>query len=311
MLTFLDCRVMTVPTFKKPNLFVVGAPRCGTTAWVSYLSTHPQIGFSEPKEPHFFNEDFPDFRWARTFDEYQAFFSKAQDKAVIGDASVMYLYSKAAAANIAHYAPDAKILIFLRNQASFLPSYHHQLLYNHDESLVKFADAWSFARDGRDRIVASGCRESKFLDYAAVGRFSEQVERYIENFPPRNIMVVKFESWTKDPRAAYLSILRFLDMQDDGRVTFERVHAAHRHRFGWLSRITQRPPEWLLGYVAALKKGIGMPSLKIAPWLRKFNRAEGYGKEVDSSMNAELQGFFNEDNSRLSQLLARAGIIPN
>jgi Sulfotransferase domain len=302
---------MTVPPFRKPNLFVVGAPRCGTTAWVSYLSAHPQIGFSEPKEPHFFNGDFPDFRWARTLDEYQAFFSKAQDKAVIGDASVMYLYSKLAAANIADYAPDAKILIFLRKQASFLPSYHHQLLYNHDESLVNFADAWSFSRDGRDRSVASGCRETKFLDYAAVGRFSGQVERYIEKFPPQNIMVVRFENWIKDPRAAYLSILRFLDVPDDGRVTFERVHAAHRHRFGWLSRITQRPPEWLLGALGTLKTSIGISSLRIAPLIRKLNKAEGYGMEVDSAMNAELKGFFAEDNDRLHQLLAKAGIISN
>ena len=25
-----------------PNLFIVGAPKCGTTAWVEYLRTHPE-----------------------------------------------------------------------------------------------------------------------------------------------------------------------------------------------------------------------------------------------------------------------------
>jgi len=31
----------------RPNLFIVGAPKCGTTAWVEYLRTHPDIFFPE------------------------------------------------------------------------------------------------------------------------------------------------------------------------------------------------------------------------------------------------------------------------
>ena len=38
-----------------PDFFVVGAPRCGTTAISKYLSDNPNICFSRPKEPHFFS----------------------------------------------------------------------------------------------------------------------------------------------------------------------------------------------------------------------------------------------------------------
>lgn len=36
----------------KPNLFIVGAAKCGTTAWVNYLASHPDIFFAKVKEPH-------------------------------------------------------------------------------------------------------------------------------------------------------------------------------------------------------------------------------------------------------------------
>jgi hypothetical protein len=37
-----------------PDFFVVGAPRCGSTAFCRYLAKHPAICFSRPKEPHYF-----------------------------------------------------------------------------------------------------------------------------------------------------------------------------------------------------------------------------------------------------------------
>src|SRR3546814_2693851 len=40
-----------------PNLFLVGAAKCGTTAMASYLGQHPEIFFSDPKEPLFFGRD--------------------------------------------------------------------------------------------------------------------------------------------------------------------------------------------------------------------------------------------------------------
>ena len=43
---------------RKPNLFVIGAPKCGTTALCEYLSRHPKICFSDPKEAKYFHTDF-------------------------------------------------------------------------------------------------------------------------------------------------------------------------------------------------------------------------------------------------------------
>ena len=109
----------------QPNLFIVGAPKCGTTAWVEYLSSHKDIFFAYPKEPHYFCDDFPTFRWARTDEEYAHFFKNMNNEKIVAEASVRYLYSKNAAKNIYAANPNAKILIFIREHSKFIHSYHN------------------------------------------------------------------------------------------------------------------------------------------------------------------------------------------
>lgn len=80
---------------KTPNFFIVGAPKCGTTAVYTYLSTHPDIFFPErAKEPHHFNTDMPGFRWYPEKDSYMALFASAEAQAasIRGEASVQYLF---------------------------------------------------------------------------------------------------------------------------------------------------------------------------------------------------------------------------
>ncbi|MCH9035408.1 MAG: sulfotransferase [Planctomycetes bacterium] len=41
----------------KPDFFIVGAPKCGTTSLYEYLRQHPEVFMSRIKEPHFFGRD--------------------------------------------------------------------------------------------------------------------------------------------------------------------------------------------------------------------------------------------------------------
>ena len=41
----------------KPNLFIVGAPKSGTSALYRFLKQHPDIFMPKYKEPHFFSKD--------------------------------------------------------------------------------------------------------------------------------------------------------------------------------------------------------------------------------------------------------------
>lgn len=44
-----------------PNVFIIGAAKCGTTSLQHYLDQHPDISVSRVKEPGVFSEG----RWAQ------------------------------------------------------------------------------------------------------------------------------------------------------------------------------------------------------------------------------------------------------
>jgi hypothetical protein len=188
---------------------------------VEYLSSHPDICFSRVKEPHYFNTDFPNFRFAKNYKEYLNLFESCHCAKVVGDASVQYLYSKVAAQQIANFAPDAKILIMLRKPAAFIRSYHNQLLMNCDEAETCLRTAWQMSGIRPPERIPSTCREPQFLDYKCVGKFSDQVNRYFDYFPAQHIEIVFMEDWVKNPYPTYLRLMDFFVCLTTVRPTFK------------------------------------------------------------------------------------------
>ncbi|MBK9318289.1 MAG: sulfotransferase [Bacteroidetes bacterium] len=41
----------------KPDFFIIGSPKAGTTALYAYLAAHPQVCMSTDKEPNYFSGD--------------------------------------------------------------------------------------------------------------------------------------------------------------------------------------------------------------------------------------------------------------
>ena len=70
----------------KPNLFVIGAAKCGATYLHDVLSQHGEIFMSGIKEPRYFTRD--DHRELRAW--HEELFSENPDKAVIGESSPSY-----------------------------------------------------------------------------------------------------------------------------------------------------------------------------------------------------------------------------
>jgi hypothetical protein len=112
---------------RKPDFFIVGAPKSGTTAMYFYLKQHPEIFMPERKELHFFGSDFFAPHFVRDLKDYLKFFEGADNKKRIGEASPWYLYSKRAAFEIKEFNPDADIIIMLRNPVDMMYSLRETL----------------------------------------------------------------------------------------------------------------------------------------------------------------------------------------
>jgi hypothetical protein len=90
---------------KRPNFFIVGAPKCGTIALYTYLRRHPAV-FMSHKEVHYFGHDLGHrYCGAMSEEDYLKLFTPAGAESALGDASVWYLFSKSAAQEIHDFDP--------------------------------------------------------------------------------------------------------------------------------------------------------------------------------------------------------------
>src|SRR5262245_27125154 len=126
---------------RQPDVFIVGAPRCGTTAMWQYLGDHPDVYMSPRKEPWFFCRDlrFSD-PIPRTLDAYLANFAEAREQARVGEASAWYLYSREAATAIKAFSPAARIIVMLRDPVAVMHSLHDLHVYAGTEDIADFAE---------------------------------------------------------------------------------------------------------------------------------------------------------------------------
>jgi len=124
-----------------PDFFIVGAPKCGTTAMYIYLKEHPEIFMPEEKELHYFGSDLKSHWFQRDLNKYLSHFSACNGKKRVGEASVWYLYSKKAATEIKDFSPSSRIIIMLRNPIDMMYSNYYQFLYNGNENLPSFNEA--------------------------------------------------------------------------------------------------------------------------------------------------------------------------
>jgi len=291
----------------KPNFFIIGAPKCGTTALSEYLKDHPNVFISPSKEPHYFSPDIPKYRLANSIEEYLHLFDNATDKhTMIGEASVFYLYSKKAAQLIKEFNPAAKIIIMLRNPIDLVHSMHSQLLYTRDEDIEDFAKAWSFIEKRKmGESIPKYCRDRKLLFYDEIAKLGEQLERIYNVFPEQQIEIIFSEDFFNDTEAVYKEVLEFLNLPYDGRTDFPKINKNKQHKLSKLADFTQRPPEWLVNIVLNIKNAIGLKRIKILQSLRNINSVETIRAPIDASTKLLLINNYRDDIVRLSELTGK------
>jgi hypothetical protein len=180
---------------------------------------------SEVKEPQFFATDQrsrlsrrgeqPSARRPRTLDAYTALFAAAGAEQLVGEASPQYLRSKVAAGAIAALRPDARIVAILREPASFLRSFHLQMVSSRVETETDFQTAIEREDDRRaGRRIPHGCHHPEALLYSDHVRYVEQLRRYREVFPPEQVLVLIYEDFRGDNETTVRRVRRFLGVDD-------------------------------------------------------------------------------------------------
>lgn len=292
----------------KPNFFIVGAPKCGTTAISEYLRSHPSVFMSTPKEPGYFATDLPGLRYVDTLRYYENLFQHARPRhTVVGEASPSYLYSKNAIAEIIRYNPAAKLLVMLRRPVGQLPSYHSQLCYSGFEDQTDFRRAWELQEERRRGIsIPHSCREPGLLQYAKVAAFAEQLKRLYDAVPDDQVLVLLYEEFIADIPGNYRRILTFLDLPDDGRTDFPVVNSRKAARSELFGGLLHSPPTWARHW---LQRAAGTRLhdllLSLHAFLLRSNTRPSEKKALDPAFREQLVAYFADDVRRLENILQR------
>jgi hypothetical protein len=234
---------------KRTDFFIAGNSKSGTSALYFFLNQHPEICMSSPKEPNFFATDFCHDQDMGAFtrksaSDYRGFFDDPTGTRLRGEASACYLYSKEAAANIAAYNPEARIIAIFREPVSFLHSYHLQQLKNpvsEGETVKDFETALTLESDRRaGKSIPAGCLIPELLFYSERIKYADHLGRFYDHFPREQVLVLFYEDFKADNQAVYKEILEFVGVAPDHQPTFRRHNAGQKLKSKTAQRFVHR-----------------------------------------------------------------------
>jgi hypothetical protein len=303
---------------KKPNLFIVGAPKSGTTSLYNYLKGHSDAFMSEPKEPYYFCDDFrvesdrfhggKEFFHYRTQKEYLNLFKGSKEEKVAGEASTIYLYSKVAAKRIFEFNPEAKIIIMIREPVDFLNSLHAHFYYTSAENISGFKEALTIEDDRKKgKKIPKTVLFPSYMYYSDVVRFSDQIQRYLKLFPRDQIKLIVFDDFTNNTKIIFEEVLEFLDIDPSYKPEFKVYNPGKKPRL----RLYTRFARMHLYRVKQLTTNTTPIIQKIHPNLRKIHEyLRGKNRYVkrqplEVGLRKELMQNLKSEVEKLSKLFHR------
>ena len=206
-----------------PDLFVVGAPKAGTTALHTALAGHPALHMSPVKEPKFYlcderpppkqggpgdNHSLREWVWHR--DRYEALFEYAPPGALKGESTPFYLWSRSAQRRIAREIPGARFVAVVRDPVDRAYSNWTHLWSDGLEPVGDFLEAC----DLEPERAAAGW--APFWRYRGLGRYGQQIEHLLTLFPSDQVHVLRYRDLVDDPADTLTRIAKFLEIDPEG-----------------------------------------------------------------------------------------------
>ncbi len=305
----------------QPTFVVAGAARSGTSSLYRWLNQHPSIYMCPVKETNYFAQiterfvgpgddvasapvrdeqgnvgRYRRYAYISSWDEYRSLFEGSESYPARGEASNSYLYYRGSAGRIRAAIPHCKIIIVLRNPVERAISHYRAMVHWGRETLPV-----NEALEAGAERVRSGWEWS--WDYKGVSLYAEQVEQYLDVFPPEQLRIWLFENVHRDHVAFYREVCSFIGAGNDPFLPdFEPRNAAPRVEEVGLRRMRQR------------MRPVGRAYDRL-PWsIKRVTRpwiAKALGTRpltISHETRRDLTEYFQDDVRRLQRLLPQLDI---
>jgi hypothetical protein len=210
-----------------PDFLIIGAQKAGTTALYAYLRRHPAITGPSWKEVSYF-----DRHYERGEAWYRGNFPnvvRARGK-LVGEASPSYIFHPLGPERVKALVPEARLVALVRNPVDrALSHYHHEVALGREP--LRFEEALDAEeerlRGEEERLAAEpGYFSSAWWSHAykARGRYAEQLERWLELFPRKQLLILPSEELGTDPEPTHAQVLEFLGAAPHRLDSYPRVY---------------------------------------------------------------------------------------
>ncbi len=193
---------------RRPNLFIIGAMKCGTSSLHNYLGAHPEIFMCDPKEPcglvapEELRRHWPgmaELGFAGSRESYLGLFAAGGDCRYLGESSTLYTKLPeitGVPARLEELCPEARLIYIVRDPVERTISHY-----------------WHMVRqEGDRRDMLTAIRDDpRFGD---VSNYAMQLEPYLERFGRERILVLTLEEMTASPGETLGTVAAWLGVDD-------------------------------------------------------------------------------------------------
>ncbi|HEY7830588.1 MAG TPA: sulfotransferase [Solirubrobacteraceae bacterium] len=193
-----------------PDFVGIGAQRSGTTRWFDLVIEHPLIEAppATRKELHYFDRFHPGGFTASDAAAYHDYFPRPRGH-LTGEWTPVYLAAPWAPPMLAAAAPDAKLLVSLRDPVERYLSglqRHNRVARASDTPLDAMAPLDAFMR----------------------GFYHAQLTHLLAHFDRSRVLILQYECCVRDPVAQLRRTFAFLGLQDTSFLPGLEAHPNHQ-----------------------------------------------------------------------------------
>ena len=235
--------------------------------------------------------------------EYLSYFDGVRSEKRIGESSVLYFSSETAAQEIAAFAPDALIIIMLRNPVDMLHSYYHDAVKDGNEDIMTFEEALAAETDRRQgKRIPKTTHNIGGLYYSDVIKFADQVQRYLDCFGRERVRIILFDDLRDDVVQVYRDTLTFLGVEPFFQPELKIINSSHVSRSQAFMNFLNYPSRWQSQLRSMIPRPIRSAGGRI---LRRLNVVYKPRPPLSPDLRKRLEKEFSPEVDKLSAVLER------
>jgi len=194
------------------DFLIIGAQKSGTTTLFQLLDEHPGIYVPPGKEvPVFTRDDLSEVDLATYMDEH---FGAMPQGDLIGKVTPHYLVDPRVPARIATFAPNAKLVVILRDPVDRAFS-HYRMSVRRELETRSFDQAVEDMLRPENLAIARALpagRSSENLTYVVWGEYGRLLQPYADQIAKGQMLVLYMSDLEADPEATLRKLVGFLGL---------------------------------------------------------------------------------------------------